>query len=248
MCAPSNEDEFEEDDQGGGAPDYCDYFPNDACEEDPFPNDNDGTSGGTPPNNDSCPTGQVQAPNNECVNGEKPCAGNPVKNPRIAAQLGASGINGGRWGTTRFTGLSTTADKNHNAIDIKVPNGSAIFSPFDGTVDGRNYQKDLGYYITIRFLKDNVYYLIRFAHLKKESMPLLNSTVTAGQVIGVQGDSGNLANAIIKNYAVSHTHITTLKRTGTGWSHKNDYVSVNPENLLKTKFNSDGSVKSTTDC
>ncbi len=239
----SSNDEFEDNDEGGGTD--CHYEPG-GCEEDSDPNEE---GGGSNPSGNACPIGKVKAPNNECVEGEKPCEGNPLKKPRIAKQNGKSGIGGGRWGITRYTGASTTPDKTHDALDIENPFGNALFSPFNGNVDGKGYQKDgLGYYVTIRFQKDGVYYLIRFAHLQEGSMPTNGSTVTARQVIGVQGDSGNLKKAINEGSTVSHNHITVFKRIGGGWNHKTDYTSVNPEDFIKTKFNSDGTPITNTDC
>lgn len=247
VCAPSNDDEFEDDDQGGGdedAPDYCDYFPNDACEEDPFPNDNDGTNGGTPPNNDSCPVGQVKAPNNECINGEKPCAGNPIKNPRIAAQLGVSGINGGREGVNRYKNGSSVPNKYHSGLDIENEIGRPFFSAYGGRVEiNTTADDDLGYFVNIYYTIGEEEYMIRYAHLKEENRPANGSTISVGDVIGLQGTSGNLFYAINKHYARPHSHIQVYHYPTIGSRDRK-----NPENHISTKFNSDGTVQASTDC
>ncbi len=62
----------------------------------------------------------------------------------------------------------------------------------------------------------------------------------AGDIVGYQGDSGNLQDAIEDGYAESHTHIKAKERTGRGWNLENDYTTINPEELLATKFDEDG--------
>lgn len=246
VCA--NEDDEISDGNGGGDgsnppdPDWC-HDP-ETCQEDPNP-----TGGGNNSNpSNTCPTGEVKDKDDNCVKGEEPCEGNPVKKPRIAKQNGKSGIDGGRYGTTRYTGASATPDKKHNAIDIENPVGNAIFSPFDGNIDAVGYDKNLGYYVTVRFAKNGSYYLLRFAHLKKDSAPANGSTIKAGDVIGIQGTSGNLRKAIKNGLTKAHSHIEALKRDGNGWDHEKDYSNIDPETLLKTKFKEDGSVKPSTDC
>lgn len=45
-----------------------------------------------------------------------------------------------------------------------------------------------------------------------------------------------------------HSHLMVGERTGSGWSHENDYTWVDPENFIKTKFDSNGNPISATDC
>jgi murein DD-endopeptidase MepM/ murein hydrolase activator NlpD len=176
--------------------------------------------------------------------GEVPCEGNPLKNPRIAEQNN-SGVNGGREGYTRSEGTQF-----HSGLDLKNDVGGPWFSPYNGNIDAIGETKKLGHYVTIRFQKNGIYYTMQFGHLQDNSWPPNGSSVNAGDVIGIQGLSGNLESAILDGDTNDiHSHIIVRKRTGPSWHTKNDYGSpVNPENFLKTKFDANGNPISGTDC
>ncbi len=55
----------------------------------------------------------------------------------------------------------------------------------------------------------------------------VSGAVKAGDIIGYQGDTGNLKGAIEDVYAVSHLHVK-VKKNG---------VVVDPEDYMKTSFN-----------
>ncbi|NGZ90060.1 hypothetical protein [Psychroflexus maritimus] len=59
--------------------------------------------------------------------------------------------------------------------------------------------------------------------IKKIQLMLLLSFLFAGDIIGYQGDSGNLKNAIKRGTTVSHTHIKIKNSIGT---------IINPEDWI----------------
>jgi murein DD-endopeptidase MepM/ murein hydrolase activator NlpD len=67
--------------------------------------------------------------------------------------------------------------------------------------------------------------------------------VDAGTIIGQAGETGNLASAIERGYAIQHLHIEI--REGTNW---NTATKKNPEEYVKTKFDSNGKVIESTKC
>ena len=182
--------------------------------------------------------------NGDCIDGEVPCVGNPVKNPRIAEQ-NKTGINGGRKGNTRSSGTQF-----HSGLDVKNDRGNPWFSPFSGNIEAFGYNEDLGHYVTIRFQKNDVYHTMQFGHLQENSWPPNGSSINAGDVIGIQGLSGNLRNAIRTGATDDiHSHIIVRKRTGPGWNTGADYGDpLNPEEFLTTKFDTNGNPVSGTDC
>ncbi|HBQ59304.1 MAG TPA: hypothetical protein DD671_06690 [Balneolaceae bacterium] len=231
-------------DDGGGTG-GCDY-PGGGCDEDPDPNDPPGGGSGndSDPDPESCPVGQVEDTNGDCIDGEVPCVGNPVKNPRIAEQTN-SGINGERKGYTRSQGSQF-----HSGLDINNDIGKPWFAPFSGNIEAYGYDEDLGHHVTIRFQKNGVYYTMQFGHLQEDSWPPNGSSIEAGDVIGIQGLSGNLRNAIRTGATDDiHSHIIIRKRTGSGWDTGLDYGNpLNPETFYSTKFDSNGNPISGTDC
>lgn len=148
ICAPSDYEELDPNNDGGGDGTTGCYYEPQGCEEDPDPNDPPGGGGSgdsDDPDPDNCPVGQVEDTNGDCIDGEMPCVGNPVKNPRIAEQAN-SGIEGGRKGYTRSQGTQF-----HSGLDLRNDSGKPWFSPFSGNIDAFGEDKDgLGWYVTIR--------------------------------------------------------------------------------------------------
>jgi murein DD-endopeptidase MepM/ murein hydrolase activator NlpD len=154
-----------------------------------------------------------------------------VPNPEIAPQKGPSGILGGMYGCTRYGGGCVGQDgrdKFHGGIDLKANYGDPIYAMHDGTAslahqgDG---SKGAGYYVVLTSTvgRDTVKTL--YFHMQKDNR--VSGTVKAGDIIGYQGDSGNLKGAIEDGYAVSHLHIK-VKKNGT---------TVDPEQYMETFFN-----------
>ncbi|MEQ8524046.1 M23 family metallopeptidase [Gracilimonas sp.] len=238
VCAPA--DDAIDDGGSGGTGGGC-YYSGGDCDEAPY-----NPPGGShdDPDQEVCPTGQVEDADGNCIDGEVPCVGNPVKNPRIAEQTN-SGIEGGRFGNTR------NRPKPHLGIDIKNDVGSPFFSMYSGTVVSTGHDpEELGYWVTVQISVDGEYYTIQYNHLKKNGRPGKNTQVNPGDVIGIQGLSGNLERAIFKDYTDDpHTHIVARKRISNGWNLEDDYSDeINPEQIITTKFDNNGNPVAGTDC
>jgi hypothetical protein len=173
-----------------------------------------------------------------------PCAGNPIKNPRIAAQKN-SGVNGGRFGYTRSGG-----NQHHSGLDIANPVESPIYSTHGGQIVASGYDRGgIGYYVTVQSLINGVYHTIQYGHLQNSGRPANGSSVNTGEQIGRQGLSGNLERAVNQGLTVPHVHIIVRQRTGTGWNLTNDYSSpIDPETVITTKFDAQGNPVAETDC
>ncbi|CAL2075760.1 hypothetical protein T190611E02C_10240 [Tenacibaculum sp. 190524A05c] len=184
-----------------------------------------------------CPKGNNKTNGNFDQN--KPCSdcfkGNPVKNPKIAAQLGASGIRGGMYGLTRNSNT-----KWHRGVDIITNFGDPIYAMFDGnaTLEQQgNGDEGAGYYIILTSIINGKTVKTLYFHMQKDSR--VSGDVKAGDIIGYQGDSGNLKKAIKQGYAVTHLHVK-VKENG---------IVVDPEEYMKTSFDDiNGTATNSTDC
>ena len=88
------------------------------------------------------------------------------------------------------------------------------------------------------------YYTMQYGHLQKAGRPANGSIVNAGDIVGIQGLSGNLYNAVkVDKTTDPHVHIVAKKRNGNGWDLDNDYTIMDPEELLTTKFDAGGKTK-----
>ena len=82
-----------------------------------------------------------------------------------------------------------------------------------------------GYYVVLTSTVGGDTVKTLYFHMQKDNR--VSGTVKAGDIIGYQGDSGNLKGAIEDGYSVSHLHIK-VKKNGT---------TVNPEQYMETSFN-----------
>ena len=166
----------------------------------------------------------------------KPCPGDPVPNPEIAPQTN-SGIQGGMHDTCARVELNSFCkgikDRRwHNGIDLKNPYDAPVYAIYDGEatthkqVDDKGSLDGAGYYTAIvSRVKGKTVRMVYF-HLQEQNR--VSGNVKAGDIIGYQGDSGNLKGAIEHGQTVSHLHLKTQE---------NDNY-VNPLNHLKTKIDS----------
>lgn len=166
----------------------------------------------------------------EICDPNKPCPGDPVKNPTIAPSSG-QGINGGRYGYTRLDG--NLNPKFHAGLDIYSPLFSNLYAIHAGTVYSTGVSSTFGNYVIIKSIVDGQVFYILYAHLSLVGVSgTINSTITQGQVIGRTGATGNASE--------SNPHVHFEVRTSVPGEFYNEWDSHDPESYLGTKFNSNG--------
>jgi len=243
---------------------YCEYTGGD---------DNNPTPGGGDPDSNpddidavkpeqKCPDGQVKNKDGICV--EKPCENDPVKNPEIAPQKGPSGVGGALYGNSSSTGgctryggnhCSTPRNKKHDGIDIKNAIGSPIHAMYSGFIYSTGYSNDYGYYATIQSSVNGKTVLVTFAHMQVDNRITQGSPgsevvkVKAGDIIGYQGDTGNIKGAIKKGAVEPHVHIEVREHDGSNsWSFKNNFNLTNPKDYLSTTIDDNGITQNNSNC
>tara|TARA_R110002126_G_scaffold97803_1_gene227572 strand:- start:33557 stop:34921 length:1365 start_codon:yes stop_codon:yes gene_type:complete len=181
-----------------------------------------------------CPTGYTGDANGNCV--KKPCVGDPVTNPEIAPQTN-SGIEGGMHDTCarrniKYSCKGVRGRKWHNGVDLKNPQGAPIYAVYDGTATIHTQRDDegnlsgAGYYSAIVSNVNGKIVRMVYFHLQDDNR--VTGQVKAGDIIGYQGNSGNLKNGIEQGYTISHVHIKTQENG----------KNVNPLLHLKTTIDS----------
>lgn len=202
-----------------------------------------------------CPDGQIADKNGNCVN--KPCDNDPIKDPKIAPQNGSSGTKGALYGCTRYGGSCSGEDgrsKSHAGIDLKNEFGEPIFAMHDGLIYSSKYDADgAGYYTRIQGTLNGQNVLTEYFHLQKDNRIEQNRSgeplvrIKAGDIIGYQGDSGNLKGAIASGGVGSHVHIEIRAHDGsTRWGYKN-FILKDPRDYISTTINDSGTSE-TNDC
>lgn len=88
------------------------------------------------------------------------------------------------------------------------------------------------YYVDVTSVVNNQTVHILYFHMQEDGR--VSGHVNAGDVIGYQGDSGNLGDAIKHHHSVSHVHIK-VKVNG---------KAVDPKPYFATKFDGTGTGKS----
>jgi RHS repeat-associated protein len=160
-----------------------------------------------------------------------------VPNPEIASTGGASGVNGGRFGCTRYDASKSCGGvkgrKPHDGTDIYAEPGKPIFAIFGGKVVGvvDKYSPgsigDNGYgnYIVISTeLPNGMKLSIKYAHLDGVGV-MKGDYVHSGENIGTAGATGNAYNVPFK-----HVHVGA----------KLDGASVDPEGFMPSTFDTEG--------
>lgn len=160
---------------------------------------------------------------------------------KVAKQAN-SGIGGGLYGDDHrkkwkkgsdgkyikdANGVRKLFPKWHRGIDIESEPGDPIYAMFDGTVtkDGSD-SEDAGFFVRLKTRINRVNVEILYFHMVDSTR--VSGEVKAGDIIGYQGDSGNLKGAIKSGSAVSHVHIK-IKENG---------ATVDPEDYIKGTINS----------
>lgn len=115
------------------------------------------------------------------------------------------------------------------------------------------YQKNkAGYNTRIQSAVNEETILISYFRLQQDNRILQGNPlvqVNAGDIIGYQGDSGNLKEAIKKKTVDSHVHIEILAHDGSNsWNYFNNFNLVDPRDYLSTTINDDGTSEVNTNC
>lgn len=123
---------------------------------------------------------------------------------------------------------------------------------YDGFVYSTGYdEEEAGYMVLIQSTVNGETIIQEYFHLQDEKRVGLNADgtlnhVKAGDIIGYQGDSGNLKNALIQGIAESHVHLKIKKHDGSNsWNYENNFNIINPKDYLHTHINNDGTTSQT---
>ncbi|MEN8816116.1 MAG: M23 family metallopeptidase [Nonlabens sp.] len=175
-----------------------------------------------------CPKGN--RPGNPDYDSTKPCSdcthGDPVPNPEIQGQTTACGTKGGMYGMTRgAAGTAPCNYINHGGMDIKNDFGDSVYAMFDGTATIHYESGGAGYYVIITSTVGDDTIKSYYFYLQQSNR--ISGAVNAGDVIGSQGNSGNLQAGIDEGSTESHVHIK-IRENGT---------VVDPIDYFKTTFN-----------
>lgn len=164
---------------------------------------------------------------------KKPCVGDPVANPEIAPQAN-SGVDGGLYGTCTRLGRvchGTPGVRPHDGIDLKNAYGEPVYAMYDGIARLATQTNKLtgkvdgaGYHVSITSTINGQSLRLVYFHLQENNR--IAGEVKAGDIIGYQGDSGNLKAAIEQKLTESHVHIKA----------RLNGVTANPLDYLKTKI------------
>ena len=96
------------------------------------------------------------------------------------------------WPTQTATRISSRFGsrdgRNHNGIDIAAPGGSQIIAVAAGTIVDKSYEGGgYGYYLKVQ---QNDGLTVIYAHMREPSFRSVNSTVKAGDTLGLVGSTG----------------------------------------------------------
>jgi len=139
----------------------------------------------------------------------------------------------------------------HWGLDIANEIDEPFYAMYSGRVVGRDFEEDLGYYVKVQAKIDGKFYLLQFGHLKKDGRPSNGSDINAGDIIGYQGLSGNLKDAILDGSTNQpHSHFSVKEKLpNNDWNHDTGFSDpVNPEDVMTTKFDDSGNPINSTDC
>lgn len=151
------------------------------------------------------------------------------------------------WNTLEFNDIAYT-DANLTTANAEINRDGKYFSQLYST----KYHKKAGYNTRIHSTVNGKNILISYFHLQENNRILQTSNpltyVKAGDIIGYQGDSGNLKGAIKKKTVDSHVYIEVRELDGGnswGYSH---YQLVDPRDYLSTTIDDNGVSQANTNC
>jgi hypothetical protein len=167
---------------------------------------------------------------------EKPCKGDPLKNPRICPSSPTNPV-GGAFGCTRRDPNRTcdgyVGKKKHAGLDLKANVNDNVFCMYSGTVislrsnmGATEYKANsLGNFIEIESIINGQTVRIKYCHLGNVNVQI-GSTITQGSLIGSIGRSGNAGAKGVN----THLHLQAKVMNG------DSFEITNPINYLKTQF------------
>jgi len=187
---------------------------------------------------DDCPccefTGAQRA---ACEADKPPCKELPLETMEIS-ETNLS-VKGGRFGLTRTREDGTK--KLHDGLDIKVPYGTYVYSPFEGEVSEvidsglPVFKKSRSYGNTVSIVsvdQNGNEFQLTYAHLGYVLVSK-GTQISKGQAIGISGQTGNV-------HLAKHPHVHVLGRTKD--SNGKFRVPKDPEDYLKTKYDAQGNI------
>jgi len=128
------------------------------------------------------------------------------------AKQKASGFKGATMGWTRkrLNNLGKLVPKEHKGVDIETEKGDPIYAMFDGTARLKTNKKNGkvvggGYYVALTSKVNGKTVETWYFHMQKDTR--VSGEVKAGDIIGYQGDSGNLKKAVANKSTPIHVHI-----------------------------------------
>ena len=148
---------------------------------------------------EDCPSGTYNS-NGDCL----PCEGNMLPKLEIAPQKN-SGFKGGTYGKTRKYADGTA--KEHRGVDLKNDYGDPIYASHDGWIGKFGKETDDGGFGSVLVYTDSNGDKIQVLCMHLQEDNRAEGNVKMGDIIGYQGNSGNLKNAIEKGLAESHIHV-----------------------------------------
>lgn len=168
---------------------------------------------------------------------EKPCLGDPVKNPKICPSS-PSNPAGGTYGCTRNDPNKTCdgyiGKKKHGGVDIIGNLNDKVFSMYGGkvvnikkTMGSTQYlANSLGNYIEIESVINGQTIRIKYCHMGNVNFEE-EDIIPQGTYIGSIGRSGNAA----ARGVTTHLHIQSAVKVG------DVYQATNPLDYFTTEFN-----------
>lgn len=161
-------------------------------------------------------------PFGDCPPGVK--CGDVVESPRIRSTPN-NGVTGGRFGNTR--------GRFHNGIDVLASKGTSLKSIHKGVVYATGEHDKLGNYIIVKSESETETFYTTYAHLDEPSTT--TGEIDIGDEIGKAGKSGNA-----KDVPVEEEHVHISVKSGEKGTSYDDADFKNPEDYMKTQFDSEG--------
>jgi len=146
-----------------------------------------------------------------------------------------SGRNANRFGCVRTGQTTCDGKKGHYGIDLVADINDNVHAMYGGTVLTSGTQMDgplivgWGHYIIIESTINGATHYFLYAHL--DSQPTTTGTVSAGDIIGASGDSGNAGGE-------PHLHVE-VRKPGADDSF-NTSTKLDPEDFLGATFDEHG--------